>query len=49
MYTVKMTRGLRCKILHTGLSMNNARVILMELKRLDKRAKFEYSIEQVKN
>ena len=49
MYTVKMTRGLRCKTLHTGLTANNARVIVMELRRLDKKAKFEYSFEQVKN
>jgi hypothetical protein len=45
MYTVKMQRGLRTKVLHTNLSANNARVIVSELRRLDKVGKFLYSVE----
>lgn len=47
--TVKMIRGLRVKTLHVGLSMNNARVICADLRRLDKRSKFSYSVEPDKN
>lgn len=49
MYTVKMTRGLRTKTLHTNLSQNNARVICDSLRQLDKRGKFSYYFELVKN
>ena len=36
------------KTLHAGLSENNARCIVAELNRLDKKGKFEYRYEQVK-
>jgi hypothetical protein len=49
MYTVKMQRGLRTKVLHTNLSANNARVIVSELRRLDKVGKFLYSVEPEMN
>lgn len=46
-YKVKMTTGFRQKTLHEGLTENNARVLVDELRRLDKRGKFHYNAEPV--
>lgn len=40
-----MQRGLRTKVLHVGLTENNARVICSTLRGLDKKHKFSYSFE----
>ena len=47
MYNVKLTRrDMTEKIINRDLTENNARVIAAELKRLDRRRKFMYSVER---